>query len=60
MKLVLLLVLKFVLLFLMESLWFSIYKIRTLVNGNNSNFFLIYMPFISSSCVITLRLTVKC
>lgn len=60
MKLVLLLVLEFVLLFLMEFLWFSICKIRTLVNGNNSNFFLIYMPFISSSCVVTLRLTGKC
>ena len=32
----------------------------TLVNGNNSPFFLIYMPFISSSCLNTLRRTVKC
>ena len=59
MELVLLLVPGFVL-FLMESLCFSIYKIRTLVNGNNSTFFLIYMPFTSSCCLITLRLTVKC
>lgn len=59
MELLLLLVLGFVL-FLMESLCFSIYKIGTLVNGNNSTFFLIYMPFTSSCCLITLRLTVKC
>lgn len=59
MELVLLLVLGFML-FLMESLCFSIYKIRTLVTGNNSTFFLIYMPFTSSCGLITLRLTGKC
>lgn len=40
--------------FLVESLGFYLYKIMAPANGNNFTSFLLRMPFIYSSCLITL------